>query len=104
MSSDALFNQNQIIGLRCNGLVSQSLCSLLPQRKVPMTCHLRASFFDFALHSCFVLNSAGRAHASVSHSGVGRGGGGVPKVGGAYTRPTTTTCIPPGGDVCLGRV
>ena len=39
VSSDASFNQNQFIGLRCSGLVSQSLCSLLPQRKTPMTCH-----------------------------------------------------------------
>ena len=27
----------------------------------------------------------------------GRGGGGIPKVGGAYAPPTTTTCIPLGG-------
>ena len=33
------FNQDQLIGLRCSGLVSQSLCSLLLQRKAPMTCH-----------------------------------------------------------------
>ena len=35
------------------------------------------SSLTFALHFCFVLNSAGRAHASVSHSGGGHGGRGT---------------------------
>ena len=49
----------------------------------------------------FVGGGGGQLEGMLGGGGFSRGGS---QGGGARAQPTTTTCIPLGGDVCLGRV